>query len=499
MDMKKRMQQKTSAKRCTFLAVLFVSSMMLSPVVAEEADSINALRQIGKAFASIAEKASPAVVGVEAVRVFKRSEQPQQYRRPNMYPFDDDIFEYFRNPQRFRQESPQERAQGTGFIISQDGYILTNNHIVGNAKDDKVTVRLSNGKKYEAQVKGADPESDVAVIKIEPDEDLPFIELADSDQLEVGEWVVAIGSPFGLNHSVTAGIVSAKGRNSLAALGDISFQDFIQTDAAINPGNSGGPLLNLDCKVVGINTAILGPSGANAGIGFAIPVNLARNVSQQLIDTGEVVRGFLGIEMEALTDSMADSLELDTTKGALVKRVGEGTPAEKAGLKRYDVIVELNNEAINNQSELLSRIAAFKPEDKVRLVVIRDGRRKKLTATLGVRSDEALAKLEGTTPQEVQLSLGIGVTNLTDNYAERLGYTGKKGVLIEAIEDGSEAQRQGLRPGMLIMEVNRKEVHNTREFNAAIKKAIDQKKKSILLYVANDSREFMIALELDDD
>ena len=498
MNMEKLMHQHTHAARLALVGIIFVSTLIIAPVGAEEAESINALRQIGKAFASIAEKASPAVVGVEATKVIKRSRRPQ-FQRPNM-PFNDDMFEYFFGPRGNRQGDREERAQGTGFIISKDGYILTNNHIVGDAKDDKVTVRLSDTKKYEAEVIGADAGSDVAVIKIETDEDLPFIELADSDQLEVGEWVIAIGSPFGLNHSVTAGIVSAKGRNSLYALGNIDFQDFIQTDAAINPGNSGGPLLNLDCKVVGINTAILAPSGANAGIGFAIPVNLARDVSKQLIDSGEVVRGFLGISMEPLSEAVAESLELEDSRGALVVTVGEGTPAQEAGLKRYDVIVELNGEPIENQSELMSKIAALKPETKVKMVVIRDGRRKKLTATLGERSDTALAKIGGRPDEtETRLDLGIGVTNLTDTNAERYGYTDKKGVLIEQIETGSKAQRQGLEPGMLIMEVNRKAVSNTRDFYAAIERAVEQEKKSVLLYVTDGSRESMIALELSDD
>ena len=497
MNMKEMMQNHTTGVRLALVGILFVSTLLITPAGAETAESINALRQIGKAFASIAEKASPAVVGVEAVKVVERS-QRQQFRRPNMGPFNDDMYEYFFGPRGNQQGNREERAQGTGFIISKDGYILTNNHIVGNAKDGKVTVRLSDTKKYEAVVKGTDEESDVAVIKIETDEDLPFIELADSDQLEVGEWVIAIGSPFGLEHSVTAGIVSAKGRNSLIALGDISFQDFIQTDAAINPGNSGGPLLNLDCKVVGINTAILAPTGANAGIGFAIPANLARNVSEQLIETGEVVRGFLGISMEPLSEALAESLELADSRGALVAKVGEGTPAEKAGLKRYDVIVEVNGQSVDNRSELMSKIAALKPGTTVKLVVIRDGRRKKISAALGERSDQALAKLGGT-PEAVELSLGIGVTNLTDEMADRFGYEDKKGVLIQEIETGSEAQRQGLKPGMLIIEVNRKAVNNTKEFYAAIKKATDQEKKSVLLYVTDGSRESMIPLELPSD
>ena len=299
---------------------------------------------MGKAFAQIAEKASPAVVTIKAERTVTQ----QYYTIPDwpfgdgFSPFGDDFFDRFfqrrsrprRSPQR--QQKSIQTAQASGFIISADGYILTNNHLVGGA--DKVLVKVVGRAETEAKVVGTDAATDVAVVKIDGD-NLPYLRLADSDKLQVGEWVVAIGNPFGLSHTVTAGIVSAKGR-SIFSTEELEYQDFIQTDAAINRGNSGGPLLNLDGKVVGINTAIIGPGG-NIGIGFAIPINLAKNVQQQLIDTGKVVRGYLGIAMVQLTAELAEGLGLaEDTKGVAVSQVFEDSPAEEAGIKHNDVIIE---------------------------------------------------------------------------------------------------------------------------------------------------------------
>ena len=273
---------------CTLL-FLFLLPL---PAFAGDSNSVAMLRHMGKAFVEIVRKASPAVVWVTTEQVVTK-DYPSMRNRPfggQKSPFDDDFFEFFFDQPRSRKRSPQpkslRKAQGSGFIISADGYILTNNHVVENV--DKVMVKLADEREFEAKVIGADPESDVAVIKIDAN-NLSILELADSDALEVGEWVLAIGNPLGLSHTVTAGIVSAKGRNRL---GLADFENFIQTDAAINRGNSGGPLLNLDGKVVGISTAIYGP-GVNIGIGFAIPINMAKSVYPQLVETGTVVRGFL--------------------------------------------------------------------------------------------------------------------------------------------------------------------------------------------------------------
>ena len=351
---------------------------------------------------------------------------------------------------------------GSGFIISADGYILTNNHMVEDAK--KVKIELADGRKFDAEIIGTDPESDIAVVKIEA-ENLPYLELANSDELEVGEWVLAIGNPLSLSHTVTAGIVSAKGRS----VGLANFESFIQTDAAINRGNSGGPLLNLDGQVVGINTAIVGATG-NIGIGFAIPINMVKYVYKQLREGGAVERGYIGVTFDQLTPGLAVSLDLDRDiKGIIVTEVMKGTPAEEAGLQQYDVIVELDGESVGNNNEFLNRVAMYKPGTKIKLVVLRDGKRKPVTIKLGKRppTEELYGALKPETTEE----LGFTVRDLSEEFAERFGYKDEKGVIVMEVDPGSQAAEKGVSPGTLIKEVNRKPISNTRQFNDEIKKA----------------------------
>jgi serine protease Do len=477
--------------------VLMLSAGAL-PALAEDTNSIAALREMGKAFAGIAEKASPAVVGI---RVEKTVTSPY-YTIPDWpfgdqsSPFDDEFFERFfgrqsrspRAPQR--QQKSTQTAQASGFLISPDGYILTNNHLVGGA--DKVLVKTAgHSTEIEAKVIGTDAATDVALVKIEGN-DLPYLKLADSDKLQVGEWVIAIGNPFGLSHTVTAGIVSAKGRSGLRLPSEeISYQDFIQTDAAINPGNSGGPLLDLDGKAVGINTAIVG-MGGNIGIGFAIPINIAKNVQQQLIGTGKVVRGYIGIYMTQLTPELAEGLGLaKDAKGVAVSQVIEDSPAEKAGIKHNDVIVEFEGQPVENDNELRNRVAMLKPGTEVKLVVLRDGERKTFTITLTERSSEE--KIAAAGSQTVE-KLGLTAQNLTDDLAERLGYKGLKGVVVTQVEPGSLAELSGIRDGMLIVEVNREPVSNVKEFEKAVEKA--GKDRSILLLLTDGRFARYVILKL---
>ena len=435
----------------SMIVVLFLAT---APVFAEDRSDIDILRKMGKAFASIAEKASPAVVGL-------RSERSVTQQSPFDEPFDpfgDDFFEYFFRRQMPRQHQPRRQlAQGSGFIISADGYILTNNHLVGES--EKITVTLNDGREFEAKVIGTDPDSDVAVIKIDAN-NLPYLETADSDKLEVGEWILAIGNPFGLAHTVTAGIVSAKGRSGV---GISTYEDFIQTDAAINPGNSGGPLLNLDCKVVGINTAIISRSGGNMGIGFAIPINLAKNVYEQLVESGTVTRGYLGVNIQDLTPELAKSFGLKDAKGVLIPNVTADSAAEKAGMKQGDIIVELDGVPIEKTKDLLNRVAMLKPGTKVEVVVLREGERKTLTVELGTRPK---AEQAAAIRSDILDQLGITVQNLTPETAEHFGYKDETGVIVTNVEQGSLADFGGIVPGTLIVEVNRtagQEHRGTRE------------------------------------
>jgi serine protease Do len=475
-----------------YLVSLTLLFLFTSPIIAlaEDQDSISELKRMGKAFASIAENASPAVVGLKAEQIVTRDSQ-SYYESP----FGDDFFRYFFGPGFPRERSPRsprrrnrqsQIALGSGFIISPDGYILTNNHMVDGA--EKVNVELADGRKFTAEITGTDPDSDIAVIKIDAD-NLPSLELADSDKLEVGEWVIAIGNPLGFTRTVTAGIVSAKGRS----VGLENIENFIQTDAAINRGNSGGPLLNLEGKVVGMNTAIYGATG-NIGIGFAIPANMAQHAYEQIREGGSVERGFLGISLQELTPDWAAALDLNkNTKGVLIGKVIQDTAAEKAGLKRYDVIIEFEGQPVEKRNEFLNRVAMLNPGTKVEVVVLRDGKRKTFDIKLGKRPPEA--ELRGNLPAETIEKLGFSVVNLTEDLASELGYEGESGVVVKEVIPGSEAAQAGIEPGTLIKEVNKKRIRNTREFNEEIKKA--QEKGRAMLLIKYDNSE-MLALIIFD-
>ncbi|HUU17467.1 MAG TPA: Do family serine endopeptidase [Sedimentisphaerales bacterium] len=485
--------QKKNRSRYIVISTVFLL-LFISPlaVFAQVPDSIATLRQMGKAFAYIAEKASPAVVSLKSERTVTR-EYPSMQDMPFGEPFSDP-FEFF-----FRRRSPRQRpqqrqyqeprtAQGSGFIISADGYILTNNHMVEGA--EKVEVELTDGRQFTAKIIGTDSDSDVAVVKIDA-RDLAYLELADSDTLEVGEWVLAIGNPLGLSHTVTAGIVSAKGRSGF---GLAELESFIQTDAAINFGNSGGPLINLDGKVVGINTAIAGSTG-NIGIGFAIPINMAKHAYEQLVESGTVERGFLGVVVMDLTSETAPFFGLEkNAKGVLIPEVTEGSAADKAGIKHNDVVLELNGKPVESRDAFRNQIAMFKPDSQIQLVVWRDGKRKPLTVKLDKRppTEEITGELSPETINE----LGFTVEDITDELAGRYGYKGQSGVVVKEVESGSQAEQKGIAPGALIKEVNQQKVGNTREFNDAIKKA--RKEGGALLLVKWGRYTIFVPLKLSE-
>jgi len=483
---KPALAQPVGKARLLSAAILIVVLFSGLPAVAQDAQSLDILRRMGKAFASIAEQASPAVVGIKAERMVA-SEQYPFFSEP-FNPFENDPFNFFFRRQP-RGQSPRQKqrqtAQGSGFIIESDGYILTNNHLVREA--DKVTVKLSDQREFEAEVRGTDPETDLAVLKIDA-ENLPMVELADSDKLEVGEWVIAIGNPFGLSHTVTAGIVSAKGRN----IGLTAYEDFIQTDAAINPGNSGGPLLNLDGKVIGMNTAIISRTGGNMGIGLAIPINMAKNVYHQLVDSGKVIRGYLGVVPQKLTPELAKSLGLEEdTKGVVLTQVEEDSPADKAGLKHKDIIVRFNGKEVQDADSFRNNVAMFTPGTEVPVTIIRNGKKVELTVKLGNRS--ALYASQRSKSKTVE-KLGLSVQELTDELAQRLGYQGRQGVIVSEVKAGSLADSAGIKAGMLIMEVNQKQVTTPDEFYEQVEKVADE--GSVLLYLNNSRYNEYVVLRL---
>jgi serine protease Do len=425
-------------------------------------------------FIQLAKRVSPTVVNISATQTSsggRRQENPQDR---------EELWRRF-----FGGPNPRGRRQqglGSGFIIDQDGSILTNNHVVENA--EKIVVKLATGEEYQAKVIGRDAKTDIAIIKIDAKSNFPTAPLGDSDRLEVGEWVLAIGNPFGLDNTVTSGIVSAKGRH----LGSGPYDSFIQTDASINPGNSGGPLINLRGEVVGINSAIFTQSGGNIGIGFAIPINLVKELLPQLKGKGKVTRGFLGVQIQRVTPEIAESLGLEKNRGALVASLSKDAPAEKAGVKVGDVIVEFDGKEIKDSNELPIIVARTPVGQKVRMKVLRDKKEVTLNITVGeLKEAEVVASVKE------KGELGLTLQNVTPQIAESLGLSRAEGLIISAVEPGSPAEEAGLRRGDLVLEVNRKPVRAVEDFRKAV--AESPKDKGILFLVQRGDSNLFLALK----
>jgi serine protease Do len=391
-----------------------------------------------------------------------------------------------------QQQQPRRHrtvGQGSGFVFShgkdffaKKTYVLTNNHVVKDA--ERIRVKFKDGREFYAQIKGTDPKSDIAVLEIEKTE-APTLTLGDSSRLDVGEWVLAIGNPFGLSHTMTAGIVSAKGRTSL---GISDYDDFIQTDAAINPGNSGGPLVNLDGEVVGINTAIFSRSGGYMGVGFAIPINMAKAIANQLLDKGEVRRGFLGIAIQPLTPELAESFGTEQQKGIVVAEVFEGPPADKAGLRQGDVIVKLTERDVEDIGDFRNRVSLTPPGSKVDLEIIRNGHSQVVEVAVGELAEQKIADSSTKTAED----LGLTVQTLNSELAKSLGVSIMQGVVVTSVSPGSISAMAGIDPGTVITQVDRKPVRSAAEF----KKRVDEagSKRQVLLLVSKDDMSRFVSL-----
>ncbi len=444
-------------------------------------------------FATLAEHASPSVVNISTTSQSKAPDL-SQFRGPGgpQWPFGDgdprefgEPFERFfgPNPHAPQQRAPRQRSLGSGFIIATDGEILTNNHVVENA--DEIIVRLDSGKEYKATLVGKDAKTDIALLRIDNVADLKAVTLGDSEALRVGEWVMAIGNPFGLDHTVTSGIVSAKGR----FIGAGNYDDYIQTDAAINPGNSGGPLLNLRGEVVGINSAIFSRTGGNIGIGFAVPINLARELLPQLKEKGKVTRGWLGVLIQKVTPDIAQSLGVEEARGALVADVVKEGPALAAGLKVGDVIIEFDGHPVHESNELPLMVARTPIGKTVSVKVLRDKDTKELTVTIAELKDEEVAsagKPEGE-------KLGLTVQTLTPEIAQDLGVTDIKGVVVTAAEQGGPAEDAGLRRGDIILEVTRQAIDDIGDYRKLLHDS--EKGRNVLFLVRRGDNTIFLAVK----
>ncbi|MCF8056370.1 MAG: DegQ family serine endoprotease [Desulfocapsa sp.] len=480
------------AGRRQHLLSLLVIGFFLNVSVGHAAvdENIAMLDRSAKAFASVVKKAGPAVVHV---RVEKEINGIGNIQGQNPFGFfNDPFFERFfgpgfRHPQQPQQRPHKQQAAGSGFIISKDGHILTNNHVVGNA--DTITVRLDDEREFKAKVVGTDPQSDVALIKIDGG-NLPVIPLGDSDKMDVGEWVIAIGSPFELNRTVTVGVISAKGRNRI---GINDYENFIQTDAAINPGNSGGPLLNIHGEVIGINTAIFSQSGGYMGIGFAIPINMAKSIQAQLMKSGRVTRGWLGVAIQNVNEDLAQSFQLDTVRGVLLTEVTEKSPADKAGLKRGDVLLTMGDQELAGVADLRNRVAMTTPGSVVSFRIMRDGKKKRVDVTIGEQPDNFGKKGMGHGWGEDNSldAMGLSLQDLTPELAEQFGYDKDQGVLVAGVQPDSPAAEAGIKPGHLVEEVNRQRIHNLKELQAVLKKS-DSIKKVLLRVRAGDYSQYLV-------
>ena len=423
-------------------------------------------------FSQLAKIAKPGVVNIRTVKTIQGGGRVFRHFFGN--PFGgrerDPFRDFFGPNENGPSRDFKQRSLGSGFIIDGAGYIVTNNHVIEDA--DQIKVRLVTDKEYDATVVGRDPKTDLALIKIEGAVDLTPLPMGDSDSQNVGSWVVAIGSPFGLEQTVTAGIISAKGR----ILGSGPYDDFIQTDASINPGNSGGPLLNMDGKVVGINTAII---ASGQGIGFAIPIDMAKGIIDQLKDKGEVTRGWLGVGIQDLTPELAEYYGLKAEKGVLVTQVFEGDPADRAGIKVNDIILSVDGKSVSTGRELSGMIANTPVGHKTKLQLIRDDRKKTLTVTLAKRDDEDRTVATQTRDNG---ELGIEVTDLDSDIARRFGIDGKEnGVLVTDVKEDSLARDADVRPGDIIKEINRSVVKDRKDFTRLMKKNKDQDAIQLLI------------------
>jgi serine protease Do len=452
------------------VVLLMVGALLGSGLQTATASKDAPLRMIPENFSDLAEKVRPGVVNIRTVKTLKGGGNPFGDQNP----FED---YYNPSPKGGYGKGFKQQGLGSGFVFDTEGYIVTNNHVIENA--DEIKVRLANGKEFDAKVMGRDPKTDLALIKIDGSNNLTPLPMGNSDALRVGTWVVAIGSPFGLEQTVTAGIVSAKGR----VIGAGPYDDFIQTDASINPGNSGGPLLNLKGEVVGINTIIVSRGGGNDGIGFAIPVNMAKGIVEQLKNKGEVTRGWLGVGIQDLTPELTKYYNVKDQKGVLVTQVYEEDPADRAGIKSSDIITEVNGKKVSSSRDLSRTIANSSVGERISITIMRDGKQKTIYVELDKRVDsDAPVKVGSNSSKE----LGLQVTELKPQTARQLGLSeDEKGVLVTKVQPDGKGELAGIQRGDVIKEVDRKPVNTPNDVKNQMEKVKSGDTVQMLIKRAN--------------
>ncbi len=448
-------------------------------------------------FADLVERVKPAVVNISTTqKVETRSEVPAPFPLPPGSPYEEFFKRFFGDRMPPGQGGPQvpppgqAHALGSGFVVDPAGWVVTNNHVVGDA--DEIKVILQDGTQLAAELKGRDDKTDLALLKVESDQPLPFVQFGDSDQTRVGDWVVAVGNPFGLGGSVTAGIVSAHGRNINAG----PYDDFMQIDAAINRGNSGGPTFNLAGEVVGVNTAIFSPSGGNIGIGFAIPANMAKMVVSELREKGRVDRGWLGVQIQDVTPDIAEGLGLEGEKGALVADVLPDSPARQAGFRQGDVILSFGGETVDDAHELPRLVAATEAGKSVPVTVLRQGEKTELSVAIGkMPGEQQVAAAEGRS--DAKGGLGLALARLTPELREKMELPADvKGVVVQEVQPDSPAARRGIQKGDVIVSVNQKGVESAKDVAEAVEQAKENKKDKVVVLLNREGNQRFVALEL---
>lgn len=477
-------QKQTGALRA-LAALVFGMALVLAQTMVANA-------KMPDSFADLADQVSPAVVNITTSTTVAGVDRGPRPIVPEGSPLED-FFKDFLDRQQEGQRPRRSSALGSGFVISEDGYIVTNNHVIDKA--DEIEVEFFTGGTLVAKLIGTDPKTDIALLKVESDKPLPFVKFGDSDAARVGDWVVAVGNPLGQGFSVSAGIVSQRGRALSGA-----YDDFIQTDAAINRGNSGGPLFNVEGDVIGVNTAILSPSGGSIGIGFSMASNVVTKVIDQLKEFGETRRGWLGVRIQDVTEDVAEALELAAAKGALVTDVPDG-PGKDAGIEAGDVIVTFDGAEVEDTRELVRLVGNTTVGKAVRVVVIRDGKSETLKVTLGRREEvEATAVPAALDTSEVEEKeiLGVTVAILNDDLRTQLGLDdGLEGLVVKSVDEGSDAYEKGLRAGDLIVEAGQQKIASIADLEERIESARDAGRKSFLMLIRREGDPRFVALSLE--